>query len=328
MVVHTGAPMSAAAVPSATVVVPTRNRRDRLDRMLAAVLEQEGDFEVVVVLDGCDDGSEDVVARHAGGTRPVRSVATTGVGLVDARREGARAARGEVVVFLDDDVLPEPGLVAGHARRHAAERRLVVVGHMPVWPPHDGRTGRPTAYVYSRAYADRVADYERDPGGVLRGFWAGNFSIRRDDFLAVSARTTPGVIYHEDLELGLNCLEEGLRGVFDASLVGRHQYERPLAAFRRDACNSGRGLWLIHQAHEDVVGPLSLDGLQAGLPWPARKLVALTRRPRLRGLVEALLVATVHSAGAVRMFKLEVRATELLRRVAQQEGVLAAMESA
>jgi hypothetical protein len=102
---------------------------------------------------------------------------------------------------------------------------------------------------------------------------------------------------------------------------------RPLDAFRRDACNSGRGLWLIHRAHEDLVGPLSLDGLQAGLPWAARRLVALTRRRRLRGLVEALLVATVRAAGAAGMLIPEVRATELLRRIAQQEGILIAMES-
>ena len=48
-------------------------------------------------------------------------------GDMGARAEGARAATGEIVLFIDDDVLANPGLVTGHARRHAERACLDVV---------------------------------------------------------------------------------------------------------------------------------------------------------------------------------------------------------
>ena len=51
-------------------------------------------------------------------------------GLSASRNTGIRRARGEVVVFLDDDIVVEPDYLRAHLARHAAANRLAVVGNL------------------------------------------------------------------------------------------------------------------------------------------------------------------------------------------------------
>ncbi|MEX0973351.1 MAG: glycosyltransferase [Solirubrobacterales bacterium] len=88
---------------SVSVVVPTRDRPEKLRRCLAALA---GAHEVVVVDDGsrAEAAVAEVVA--AAGARLLR---LEGEGPAAARNAGARAAAGDVVCFSDDDCEPEPG---------------------------------------------------------------------------------------------------------------------------------------------------------------------------------------------------------------------------
>jgi GT2 family glycosyltransferase len=98
----------------ATVVVPTKNRPDALDRCLAALTAQGIDgLEVVVV----DDASTDPVAVRAIAGARARVVQGEGRGPAAARNLGARSARAPVVLFTDDDCRPDPGWVAAAVAR-------------------------------------------------------------------------------------------------------------------------------------------------------------------------------------------------------------------
>lgn len=90
-----------------SVVIPTRNRREELARSLPAVLRElrEGD-EAIVVDNGSSDGTLAALRPRFGDVRWIE----LGKNLSCASRNvGAGAARGDVLVMMDDDSVPEPG---------------------------------------------------------------------------------------------------------------------------------------------------------------------------------------------------------------------------
>jgi glycosyltransferase involved in cell wall biosynthesis len=93
-----------------SVVIPTHNRRSSAVRALEALTAQKGvagKFEVVVVV----DGSKDDTAAAISGREwpfPLTLVEQSQKGLAAARNAGANRAGGEFLLFLDDDMIPQP----------------------------------------------------------------------------------------------------------------------------------------------------------------------------------------------------------------------------
>jgi GT2 family glycosyltransferase len=112
-----------------SVVINTRDRPDRL-RLVTSALQRQteipGAMEVIIV----DDGSHQDIAPALDGHRglDIRLIRQPPLGYTTARNAGLRAAAGEVVLCLDDDVVFGADLVATHLRPHLEGRPSVVVG--------------------------------------------------------------------------------------------------------------------------------------------------------------------------------------------------------
>ena len=161
---------------SVSVVVPSIGRTVLAD-VVAQALAQ-GALEVVVVADTNPEKVKGVLAG-AGllADCRLRVLEGSGRGAGPARQVGVEAVTGDVVLLLDDDVVPGPGLVAGHERVHRTGPGLVVVGYMPVAKELVER--RVAATIYSDDYEGECRVLDADPTRVLYQLWAGNISMRR-----------------------------------------------------------------------------------------------------------------------------------------------------
>jgi glycosyltransferase involved in cell wall biosynthesis len=118
---------------NATVVIPTFNRSRRLAELLACLQAQRGDALARVVV--CDDGSSDDTAEVAQGFRERLPVVychqeNLGFRAGQARNLGLARAIGDVVIFVDDDVLVAPDFVAQHVAAHrGAPGPRVAIGY-------------------------------------------------------------------------------------------------------------------------------------------------------------------------------------------------------
>ncbi|MGW0871097.1 glycosyltransferase family 2 protein [Streptomyces sp. NPDC002740] len=115
--------------PAVSVVIPTRDKADSLRLVLACLARQvcPEPHEIVVVDDGCTDGTADVVAAAAP-QLPLHTVPGPRAGRAAARNAGAAAARGGLLIFLDDDILLPPPALAAHLAEHTGRAPACVHG--------------------------------------------------------------------------------------------------------------------------------------------------------------------------------------------------------
>jgi glycosyltransferase involved in cell wall biosynthesis len=126
--------------PECTVVVCTRQRPAALARCLAALDLDHPSYEVLVV----DNSAGDPDARRLAADAGARYVVIQAPGLSRARNAGARAARGAIVAFIDDDAVPERDWLRRHADALADRSLAASTGRILAAP-----AGSPAARAYA-----------------------------------------------------------------------------------------------------------------------------------------------------------------------------------
>jgi len=116
----------ALRAPLFSVVIATYNRRALVVRAVASVLAQTfPDYELIVVDDGSDDGTADVLRGYGDRVRVIRQ-SNQGPGA--ARNRGIAAAEGKYIAFLDSDDLWYPWTLESYASAITRESPAVLSG--------------------------------------------------------------------------------------------------------------------------------------------------------------------------------------------------------
>ena len=229
-----------ARIPQISVVVPTYNRLGRLAKVISALEQQEfpsDDYEIIVVCDGSSDGTEDYL-NGLSSERNVRCFSQANQGPAAARNLGIKKAIGEFVVFIDDDVVASPQLLAEHMRSHReAGREIVVIG--PLLSP-DGFEMAPWVRweqeMLMKQYRTLLAGIWQTSA---RQFYTGNASIRRSHILAAGG-FDEGFRRAEDVELAYRLASRGLDFILNMEAAGLHFAERSFRSWLEAAQTYGR----------------------------------------------------------------------------------------
>lgn len=165
-----------------TVTIQTYNRSAVLAETLESLRPLRCpagvEYEILVVDNNSTDGTPEVIRKYCGLLAPrLRSVFEPRQGLSHARNRALAEARGEVVSFLDDDVIVDPDwleAVAGAFQEHGAavvggKSYLIFRSHRPAW------LSEHYEFFLSRLdYGDQVIV------GIERDLYGLNFSVRKD----------------------------------------------------------------------------------------------------------------------------------------------------
>lgn len=243
----------------ASIVIPTYQRRASLLRTLQALAQQTlppHDYEVIVCIDGSEDGTREMMADFPAPYQ-LRAVWQTNKGRAAACNAGIRMATGKLLILLDDDMEPAPGFVAAHLRVHSGELGLGVLGAVPI--SLDPPLTPVVRYISSKF--NRHLEKLAQPGYAIRfrDFYSGNFSIDRDVLLPVGAFDEDFKIYgNEDGELALRLLKAGVKLVYSPEASACQHYEKDFAALARDNVAKGRTAVLFANKYPDTFHELKL----------------------------------------------------------------------
>jgi GT2 family glycosyltransferase len=196
-------------LPSATIAITTKDRRDDLRRALASAFAQTADVEVLVIDDGSTDGTAEMVREQF--PRAVVHRSERSLGLIEQRNRAAELASAPVLVSIDDDAELVSARTVEHTLTELDHPRVgaVAIPHVDVskgpstvlpLPPDNGRVYATVSYV-GTAHALR-RDLFLELGGYREGLF---HQSEESDFCARMLRagyvvrlgTAEHILHHE-----------------------------------------------------------------------------------------------------------------------------------
>jgi GT2 family glycosyltransferase len=268
-----------------SVIIPARNAGRTIGECVLATLSQSVPrnlYEVIVV----DDGSEDqtaVIARRCG----VRVISQPPLSLAAARNTGARAARGDILVFVDADCVPKldwlAQMVAPFADRQVAGVKGAYLTNQ------EGLLPRLIQAEWEDTYR-RLQETETID--LVDGYSA---AYRRDLFLDAGGFDASFALA-ADVELSCRLTKAGRKLVFAPKAAVYHYHGNSLGGYFEQAIRHGLWRSLLFARHPEALQSSgdARPELQAQIPLVGLTVGTLllgTRWPRLLGLSGLLTLA-------------------------------------
>jgi GT2 family glycosyltransferase len=245
-----------------SVIMPVHNRRDLTQQCIEALARVTGDvqWELIVVDNGSTDDTTAFLPSVRGDLQVIRNAEN--LGFATACNQGAAAARGRHLVFLNNDTVPLPGWLAALGREIDSHAEVAVVGSKLLY--RDGTVQHaglafarriPLPYhIYSRWPADDPAVNARREVQAVTGAC---MLVRREAFETVGGFDTGYRNGFEDVDLCLRIRDQGWRVVYQPESVLYHFEGQTPGRKLHDAANGRRFLerwgsrwWL---ADEDAI---------------------------------------------------------------------------
>jgi GT2 family glycosyltransferase len=227
-----------------SVVIPTYNRPHRLQACLQSLsqLDYPRDrFEVIVVDDGSAVDLVPVVEPFQA-LLNLTLLRQRNAGPANARNTGAAIAKGEFLVFTDDDCLPVANWLTLFADRLQAMPEALVGGHtLNALPENFYSTA-------SQLLIDYLYEYYNANGDRANFFASNNFALSRQIFEEIGGfDVTFPLAAGEDRELCDRWLHQGNRMVYAPDAKIYHAHHLTLRSFWKQHFNYGRGAFYFHQ---------------------------------------------------------------------------------
>jgi hypothetical protein len=219
-------------------------------------------------IEAAADGPDELIVVHERGEDP---------GPAAARNDGARAASGDVLVFVDSDVAVHPD--AFTRIRAALERDpglVAVIGSYDDDPAAPGIVSRFRNLLHHHVH--------QESAGPVGSFWSGLGAIRRDAFIAAGGFDSLSftVSSMEDVELGMRLVAGGARIELDPDLQGTHLKGWTLASMvHTDAVRRGMPWVALLMRCRELPGELNLARRHrlAAASWVTAAAAVAARRP-------------------------------------------------
>jgi GT2 family glycosyltransferase len=266
--------------PVVSVIVATRNRPDSLTRTVSLLTEQDlpaADYEIVVV----DDGSVPPLRLPGGASGPsIKLIRLEGSERSAARNAGAMAARGPLLVFVDDDMRVPRSFVSQHLAAHRRWPEALVVGSIRL--PNEAMS-RPFV-KFRQKLEDSVVPGIPGPTPLRNFCAAGNMSISRDLFDEVGG-FDPHIVSGEDQDFALRHSALGRPIVFWPQATAIHQDSAlDIRAYCRRVEWGSRHLVRFCRRHPDWPDNVIRERVNSALRW-GREPVLLRLQKAVKGIL-------------------------------------------
>lgn len=232
--------------PFFSIIIPTYNRPEQLDRCLSAITALDyprNRFEVIVVDDGGSRTLEPVIDPF-GKNIDITLLKEAHMGLSAARNAGALRGKGEILAFMDDDCMPSENWLTSLAVRFGQTPNLGVGGRtINALAENPFSTASQLLIDYLCHYYNKRPDRARFSSGS-------NLNFSTDAFHAVGGfNTRLSLGSGEDREICYRWILSGRPFVYAPEVVVYHYHFLTWRTFIRQHFNYGRGSLQFRREH-------------------------------------------------------------------------------
>ena len=243
-----------------SVVIPTLDRADMVAATIDCIEQQtisRTEYEVLVIDNNSSDHTQAVLAEKAATYPNIRLFTQLKRGAAATRNVGIREAKGEIVLFIDDDILAEPNLIETHLSAHRLHPKSSVIG--AVVSPWDESTVPFLRYLRDRAIFN---PYSIACGPMDFSYYhTGNVSSPRKLLLEVGGFNEEFFFYGmEDIELGYRLERAGSRMVYSPEAKAVHRYFPTYEHFIQRCQQAGYSLGKLVDLHPELRGRFTENG--------------------------------------------------------------------
>jgi len=252
------APPARRSPETVSVVVPTYNRKEVLEETVRALAAQtEPPLEAIVVDDGSTDGTHGLLLslrEELRGRLDLVPLRQPNLKQGRARNLGVASARGDLVLFLGDDTIPEPACLAEHLAAHRERPGPCAVIGFTGWHRERMRVTPFLEFVNGHGPQfsfDLLADGQEVP---FTSLYTSNVSVPRE-LLGSEPFDHRFTSYGwEDCELGWRLSSAGLPIVYRRSAATRHVHPQTMSQFLARQAHVGRAIDVLYGIHPELDG--------------------------------------------------------------------------
>jgi peptidoglycan/xylan/chitin deacetylase (PgdA/CDA1 family)/GT2 family glycosyltransferase len=243
-----------------SVIVPTYNRAEQLRMCLEALFHQtqpSSDYEIIVVIDGSTDDTVDMLASLKAPCL-LHIIYQSNRGQSAALNRGVAVARGRTLIFIDDDLIAAPTLVAEHFRLHLERKGVVGIGQMTLSVPQDAD------WFAQELARDWKEHYEHLNQGSRKPAWddcyGGNMSIAKATYQDIGGNDE-SLWRSKDMDLACRLERHGCEFVYLPEALGHLDERKDFRELTTDAERTGAGCVQINERYPftlfALLGPFS-----------------------------------------------------------------------
>jgi hypothetical protein len=247
--------------PKITVLMASHNRKQVLTECLEALARQllpRGTFEVIVIDDGSEDGTQELF-RDMELPIAMSFIEQENSGAASARNHGLPHVRSEFVLFINDDTILFPNTVRGHleAHRELGVQKSIVLGTFE--QPEEECAKTLTRMLESSTCIFGYHEFE--PGADVGGahFYTCNLSLPIHAVRSAGQFDEEFALFGEDTDFGLRLENMGYRIFFREELRATHRHVLPFEAIAHRQVAVSKAQFRLYRKHPWAVPLCSLD---------------------------------------------------------------------
>lgn len=251
-----------------SVIIPTYNGVHKLPNIIRCLeLQYEMPDEVLIVVDGSTDATESYLKNTVFNIPDLKVIVQANGGRAKVRNRGAKEAKGDLLIFFDDDMLPEPNCIAVHKKHHLLQPDTVLTGAQIDVCRKDISDIRKYKSFLTQKWAEPIMHFAEKPIPSKDTFiTAANFSVAKDVFWSLNGfdeRLTDA----EDYDLAIRAVEKGIPLFYNHQAFAWHDDQVTCSGYirrQRQYAIAQSSLQALHQGRVNkykVTIPVGLKGM-------------------------------------------------------------------